>query len=155
MYGEVFLGPGHGYIDGTALLVGNHAKSFEGDINIVKLTTFGLVDGRNDDFRIAAGNESLQLRLAEIRLEIRQIKMLSFRFEAGNAIQCHLKILTVRILFSKRSFRFFPFGFVNVDASRLPHKGKEEMQFGKVGQAESFLRLYKTGLAAMTVQQCR
>lgn len=74
VYGEVFLGPGHGYIDGTALLVGDHAKSFEGDIDIVKLTAFGLVDGRNDDFRIAAGNESLQLRLAEIRLEIRQIK---------------------------------------------------------------------------------
>lgn len=72
MDGEVFLGPGHGHIDGTALLVGNHAKSLERDINIVKLTAFGLVDGRNDDFRIAAGNESLQLRLAEIRLEIRQ-----------------------------------------------------------------------------------
>ena len=135
VYGEVFLGPGHGHIDGTALLVGDHAKSLEGDIDIVKLTAFGLVDGRNDDFRIAAGNESLQLRLAEIRLEIRQIKMLSFRFEAGNAVQCHLKILTVRILFSKRSLRFFPFGLFNVDASRFPHKGKEEMQFGQIGQA--------------------
>ena len=43
VYGEVFLGPGHGYIDGTALLVGDHAKSLERDINIVKLTAFGLV----------------------------------------------------------------------------------------------------------------
>ena len=154
VYGEVFLGPGQGHIDSTALLVGDHAKSLEGDIDIVKLTAFGLVDGRNDDFRIAAGNESLQLRLAEIRLEIRQIKMLSFRFEAGNAVQCHLKILTVRILFSKRSLRFFPFGLLDVDASRFTHKGKEEMQFGQIGQAESFLRLYKTCLAAMTVQQC-
>lgn len=29
VYGEVLLGPGQGYIDGTALLVGDHAKSFE------------------------------------------------------------------------------------------------------------------------------
>ena len=50
--GEVFLGPGHGYIDGTTLLVGNHAKSFERDINIVKLTTFRLMDCRYHHFGI-------------------------------------------------------------------------------------------------------
>lgn len=57
-------------------------QSLERDIDIVILTPFGFVDGRDYYLRGVARNEGLELGLVQIGLEIRQIDcMTTFLFK--------------------------------------------------------------------------